>query len=103
MTGETHKAGGMLASVVGFAYLKHKGILLQDVSMVMQWLVIYPFCMWGSLASDLDHHEDAIPLHDYPSVAINRILHLTKKQYKYFDKNLSAKQKRKSISYKLFS
>ena len=32
MTGKTHKAGGMLVSIVGFAILREKGLLLPDVN-----------------------------------------------------------------------
>ena len=78
MTGETHKAGGMLMSIVGFALLKNNNLLAPDVNLGLQWLVIYPFCMWGSIASDLDHNPNAIPMKDYPSKLINKALHITK-------------------------
>lgn len=78
MTGGTHKAGGMLMSVVGFALLKNNNLLAQDVNLGLQWLVIYPFCMWGSVASDLDHNPNVIPMKDYPSKLVNKALHITK-------------------------
>ena len=78
MTGGTHKAGGMLMSIVGFALLKNNNLLAQDVNLGLQWLVIYPFCMWGSVASDLDHNANVIPMKDYPSKLINKALHITK-------------------------
>lgn len=78
MTGGTHKAGGMLMSIVGFALLKNNNLLAQDVNLGLQWLVIYPFCMWGSIASDLDHNPNAIPMKDYPSKLVNKALHITK-------------------------
>ena len=78
MTGGTHKAGGMLMSIVGFALLKNNNLLAQDVNLGLQWLVIYPFCMWGSVASDLDHNPNAIPMKDYPSKLVNKALHITK-------------------------
>lgn len=78
MTGGTHKAGGMLMSIVGFALLKNNNLLAQDVNLGLQWLVIYPFCMWGSVASDLDHNSNAIPMKDYPSKLVNKALHITK-------------------------
>ena len=56
MTGNTHRAGGMLCSVVGFALLKEQGLLLPEINPCIQWLVMYPFCYWGSTASDLDHN-----------------------------------------------
>ena len=78
MTGETHKAGGMLCSLVGLSILYDKGILLQDVNIGVQWLIIYPFCMWGSTASDLDHHWESCPSKSYPDWIINHTLHITK-------------------------
>lgn len=78
MTGGTHKAGGMLMSIVGFALLKNNNLLAQDVNLGLQWLIIYPFCMWGSVASDLDHNPNAIPMKDYPSKLVNKALHITK-------------------------
>ena len=78
MTGKTHRQGGMLVSIIGFALLRENGLLLPDVNVGLQWLVMYPFCYWGSTASDLDHHWDSCPSKDYPSWMINKLLHITK-------------------------
>ena len=78
MLKSTHKAGGMLVSVVGFTLLKEKGLLLDDVNLGVQWLVMYPFTIWGSVASDLDHHWGSCPTKDYPSWFIHKLLHLGK-------------------------
>ncbi len=78
MTGKTHRAGGMLVSVVGFEVLRQQGLLLPDVHQGLQWLVMYPFVMWGSVASDLDHHWQSCPSKDYPSWCINKLLHIGK-------------------------
>lgn len=86
MTGATHRAGGMLVSIVGFAILRQKGLLLPGVNEAVQWLVMYPFTMWGSVASDLDHHWDSCPQKDIPSRAVNAVLHITKPFKKAFDK-----------------
>lgn len=77
MTGETHRAGGFLCSVVGFTLLKENGLLLQDAYPWLQWIMIYPFCMWGSVASDLDHHWQSCPMKDPPSYVVNKVLHVT--------------------------
>lgn len=77
MTGKTHRQGGMLVSVLGFALLKENGLLLPEINVGLQWLVMYPFCQWGSTALDLDHHWDSCPSKDYPSWMINKLLHLT--------------------------
>lgn len=101
MTGSTHRNGGMLVSVVGFQVLRSNQLLLPDVNIGLQWLIIYAFCMWGSVASDLDHHWDSCPSHSYPDKAVNTILHLTKPLQEGIGKELSEKQKRESKIYKL--
>ena len=85
MTGKTHKMGGMLMSVVGFTVLKNNGLLLANVNEGLQWLMIYPFCMWGSIASDLDHHWDSCPSKDIPSWFVHKALHITEPAYKKLD------------------
>ena len=77
LTGKTHRAGGMLCSVVGFAILRENGLLHPEIHEGLQWAVMYPFCMWGSIVSDLDHHWDSCPSKDYPSYILNKVLHLT--------------------------
>lgn len=100
MTAKTHKAGGMLVSIVGFAILKEKGLLLSNVSEGLQWLVMYPMVMWGSTASDLDHHWDSCPTKDYPSKIINMALHITKPVKKSMDRTLSNREKSTSLLYR---
>lgn len=97
----THRAGGLLVSVIGFAWLRYNNLLLQDVNPVMQWAVIYPFTLWGSVASDLDHHPQACPVKDYPSRAVNTVLHITKPLQKFLDNHLKPKDRKRSLVYKL--
>ena len=101
MTGATHKAGGMLVSLVGFELLRQKGLLLPNVNIGLQWLVMYPFTMWGSIASDLDHHWDSCPQKDYPSRLINLALHITKPVKESYEKTMSSKNRRKSPAYRI--
>lgn len=84
MTGKTHRAGGALAAVVGFHILRHKGLLLPNVNDGLQLIVMYPFAMWGCIASDLDHHWKSCPQKDLPSRLINIALHITKPAKKLF-------------------
>lgn len=100
MTGKTHRAGGMLVSIVGFSILREKGLLLPNVNEGLQWLVIYPFTMWGSVALDLDHHWESCPVKDYPSRLVNMALHITKPVVKSLDKTLTEKQKKHNVIYK---
>jgi hypothetical protein len=101
MTGATHRAGGMFVSIVGFELLRQKGLLLPNVNEGLQWLVMYPFTMWGSIASDLDHHWDSCPQKDYPSRLINMALHITKPVKKSLDQTLSDSQKKNNVVYKV--
>ncbi len=101
MTGKTHRQGGMLVSIIGFAVLKEQGLLLPDVNIGLQWLIMYPFCYWGSTASDLDHHWDSCPSKDYPSWAINKALHLTAPIEEAFDATLTKGQKDRNVIYKV--
>lgn len=100
MTGATHRAGGMLVSVVGFAILREKGLLLPGVNEAVQWLVMYPFTMWGSVASDLDHHWESCPSKDIPSRAVNAALHITRPIKKVFDKTMSDSSKKHNPIYR---
>lgn len=77
MTGKTHRAGGMLCSIVSFAVLKQNDLLIPNVNEGLQWLVMYPFCMWGCIASDLDHHWESCPSRDVPSWFVHKALHIT--------------------------
>ncbi len=87
MTGKTHKAGGMLGSVVGFALLKKCGMIPSDVNDCLAWVAMYPFCMWGSVASDLDHHWEVCPVKDLPSRMVNICLHAGKPVKKALEKS----------------
>lgn len=88
MTGATHRQGGMLCSLVGFAILQHNGLLLppDKLHLGLQWLLMYPFCMWGSIASDLDHHWESCPSKSYPDKVVNTALHITKPVQKSLEK-----------------
>lgn len=101
MTGKTHKRGGMLMSLVGFVFLKHNNMLLSDVYEVLQWLVIYPFCIWGSMASDLDKNWAMCPSKDYPSRVVHMLLHITAPFQAMYDKKLSEREKKISVVYRL--
>lgn len=103
MTGATHRAGGMLVSIVGFAILREKGLLLKDVNEAVQWLVMYPFTMWGSVASDLDHHWESCPQKDIPSRVINIALHSSKPVQKLLDKVMPESKRQRSLLYSLVS
>lgn len=77
MTGKTHRVGGMLCVLGGYALLESKGMLLGNVSPTLQLVVMYPFALYGSVVSDLDHDWHSVPCRDVVSLGINKLLHLT--------------------------
>jgi len=103
MTKRTHVQGGMLSSVVGFMLLRYYGLLYSDMNLFTQWLIMYPFCLWGSTWLDLDHHIGSIPSKDYASKIIHKLLHLGSPLIKQLDKSLTEKQKKESTQYKVLS
>lgn len=100
LTGKTHRAGGMLCSVVGFAVLKENGVLFSGVNEGLQWLVMFPFCVWGSVANDLDQPWESCPARDFLSWLINKALHITAPIQRRLDGSLSAGKKRRSHIYR---
>lgn len=77
MTGQTHRVGGMLCALAGYTYLESRGMLIANVSPLVQLAIIYPFAIYGSTFPDLDHNADSIPSKDIFSVMVNKVLHLT--------------------------
>ena len=63
--------------LLAFTVMREKGYLPPDVNEFISLAVMYPFCSWGSIASDLDHGKDSIPDKDPVSIAINKVLRLT--------------------------
>lgn len=79
MTGKTHRVGGMLCVLGGYTLLESRGMLLADVNPLLQLTVMYPFAIYGSVVSDLDHNWNSAPSRDVVSYFINAILHLSTK------------------------
>lgn len=49
----THKAGGAFGMLVAFQYLKSKGMLVEELSPIMQLAIMYPCASFGSTLPDL--------------------------------------------------
>lgn len=77
MQGKTHRVGGMLCCLGGYTLLQSRGMLLGDVSPMVQLAVMYPFAIYGSVVSDLDHNWHSAPSKDVISLGVNKLLHLT--------------------------
>lgn len=94
MLGRTHRVGGGFFTFCGFLILKKYNYLIPGVAPWLQLVIMYPFCMWGSMAPDLDHHTQSIPMRDAFSIALNKVLHLTHGLYKYLDRHWGVKWKK---------
>lgn len=100
MTGKTHRDGGTLCTIVGFILLRDRGLLVEGVNPFVQLAVMYPFTLWGSVASDFDHHWESCPSKDIASRLVNKALHITNPLYKRLDEKLSASEKKTDRLYK---
>lgn len=76
MTGKTHRLGGVVVCLGGFLALKETNMLIPNVDPMLQLAVIYPFAIYGSIVSDLDHHWQSAPSKDPISWIVNKLLHM---------------------------
>lgn len=77
MEGKTHRLGGVLCTLVGYSILESNGMLIEGVNPLLQLTVVYPFALYGSVFSDLDHSWQSSPVKDPFSYFVNKCLHLT--------------------------
>lgn len=77
MQGKTHRVGGVLSALAGYVILEGNDMLIPNVEPVLQLVVMYPFAIYGSVISDLDHNWNSAPAKDPFSWCINKVLHLT--------------------------
>lgn len=96
MQGATHRLGGVNAALGGYIILHHQGLTIPDVNPLLQLAVVYPFAMYGSTASDLDHHWGSVPSRDVVSRVFHTVLHASNKTRLRMYRN---KAMRKSTAY----
>lgn len=89
LQGKTHRLGGVLSAMLGYTFMEANNMLLPDVNPILQLAVIYPFAMYGSVVSDLDHNWNSSPSKDPVSKGINSILHLSSNVSKVSGKKFS--------------
>ena len=82
MTYETHRVGGFLTTMLGFELLRQHGMLLPDISPLLQLAIITPFSSWGSTASDLDHHWESVRDKNPVNWVVHKVLHLTRPHHR---------------------
>lgn len=100
MQGKTHRMGGVCAALGAYIVADQNGMLLAGVTPALQLAVTYPFAMWSSTASDLDHHKGSIPSRDPASMLIYYILHLGTKPAQALEQTKGGK---KTLAYKFFN
>lgn len=76
MTGKTHRIGGVVVCLSGYLLLKNEGMLIANMNPMLQLGIMYPFAIYGSVVSDLDHHWKSAPSKDPVSWVINKALHI---------------------------
>lgn len=76
MLGKTHKVGGCLAMLISFSIMQKQNLLIDNINPLVQLMVMYPACSWGSTASDLDQNDNAIPEKTPFSILIHKVLSL---------------------------
>lgn len=82
MMGKTHRVGGAVAMLVSFTYMQKHGLTVENINPLVQLLVMYPCCMWGSVAPDLDQNDEAIPVKAPVSILIHKFLYLGKVRHR---------------------
>lgn len=97
MEGKTHRLGGVVSALAGFVALDATGNTIEDVNPFLQLAVVYPFAIYGSTWSDLDHHWGSVPSKDPVSWVFYKGLHLTSKPRRMLKKA----GKEKTLGYKL--
>lgn len=82
MMGKTHKAAGCLAMLFAYEYMSKHNLLLDSVNPLVQLMIMYPACSWGSTAPDLDQGDDAIPEKTPISILVHKIIYLGKVRHR---------------------
>ncbi|HFL3696569.1 metal-dependent hydrolase [Clostridioides difficile] len=75
---KTHKAGGTLAMLLVFSYMKHKGLLVDEINPFVQLTIMYPASSFGSTISDLDHAWSNVKEKTPFNYFCHYLIHLTK-------------------------
>lgn len=103
MEGKTHRIGGTVSALAGYLILKEQSLLISPevVSPTLQFLTIYTAGIYGGIFPDIDHHWESSPVKDPLSWVVNKALHTFNKPYTRLDSQLSAKQKRNNLGYRL--
>jgi membrane-bound metal-dependent hydrolase YbcI (DUF457 family) len=82
MMGKTHKAGGCLAMLLAYQFMRKNNMLYADINPIVQLLIMYPACSWGSTAPDLDQNDNAIPEKTPVSILVHKLLYLGKVKHR---------------------
>lgn len=86
MTYKTHKAGGALCAVVGMQIMSKNNVDIEDIAPLIQFMIIYPFSLWGSMLNDLDHDWSNVADKNPVNFVINRTIRVFNSVKSKYDK-----------------
>lgn len=79
----THKAGGTLAGLLAFEYMRVKGMLVPELNEFVQFAIMYPAISWASTAPDCDHGTfDHVKEKTPANYLFYKLLHLTNPKHR---------------------
>lgn len=82
MLGKTHRAGGVAFMMVGFEYMRMKGMLTPEIHPLLQLSIMYPVSQWASTLPDLDHHWESVGAKTPVNKIVHFLLHLTRPKHR---------------------
>lgn len=74
----THKAGGALFALTGFAILSRTSLISPEIEPWMALALMYPASSFGSTLPDLDHNWNSVKEHTPVNWLIHKIIGLTR-------------------------
>lgn len=82
MTYATHKAGGALFALTGFAILSKTTLISPEIEPLLALTLMYPASSFGSTFPDLDHGWNSIKEHTPVSWVVHKIISITKPRHR---------------------
>lgn len=78
----THKAGGAVAMLLAYGYMRGEGYLVEGIHPLMQLAIMYPSASFGSTLPDLDHHWGSVKEKTPFNYIVHKVLHLTNPKHR---------------------
>lgn len=78
----THKAGGALFALTGFAILSRTSLISPEIDPWMALVLMYPASSFGSTLPDLDHNWNSVKEHTPVNWLIHKVIGLTQPRHR---------------------